>query len=858
MSVSLKYHIYYVYPNVSTRKETNMTKKRIVRLAVSVLSVAVLAACNNNKKSQEEEAKVYTYHEFLTVSPSNWNELTYQDNNDTEIMSFISGSFFSYNFKFDANGKPIDGEFVVQYDGAKKLEDVTADYAGNAKYAVPANAEKGYAYKITLRDDLKWDDGTPIKAEDFVYTMKEQENPLFKNYRADSFYNSSTVIHNAQNYVKQGSSGVFASKSVYGGVYDEAYDSNMFFDAYYGDEPEGGECSYIINWFRTRNGSDYDAYFGNGEEDYGIGVFAIPLLYGETSFSAADGIAMSAALDGKTFAEIKADATLKGYFDILDGWWRTDPGEELDYFVSNFTYPEVSFDDVGIFVGAKDTELVLVLDKPLILLKDDGSLSYKAAYNMASLPVVKKALYEANKVAPQIDGGLWTSKYNSSVETSASWGPYKLTSFQAGKQFILERNENWYGYNMDEYKGQYQTDRIVCDIIAEYETAFQLFEKGDLDGIGLDASKAMDYKNSERAVFTASDFVGSLQLQSDVDALRERSTPEKNKMLLAYTDFRKALSLSIDRADYNNQTTTASLAGFGIFNSMHYYDVENGGVYRNTDFAKQVICDVYGVDVSKFASLDEAYASVTGYNLDLARQLLNSAYDAALAAGDITETDKVVLTVGASEKTIAVERQFNYLKTAFEELAKGTKLEGRLTLELDTSFGTKWATDFRAGAYDICTGGWTGAAWDPGYFLLAYLSPDYMYSAAWKTDEVPLTYNPYADGNPDHEYTMSLIEWYNCLNGISESVDFPFDWSEGAVPNDFRLGIIAQLEKAILTAYYTVPLQYRFSASLVSYKVEYITKNYNTFMGYGGIRYMTYHYDDAAWEGVKGNFSYKK
>ena len=103
-----------------------MTKKRIVRLAVSVLSVAVLAACNNNKKSQEEEAKVYTYHEFLTVSPSNWNELTYQDNNDTEIMSFISGSFFSYNFKFDANGKPIDGEFVVQYDGAKKLEDVTS------------------------------------------------------------------------------------------------------------------------------------------------------------------------------------------------------------------------------------------------------------------------------------------------------------------------------------------------------------------------------------------------------------------------------------------------------------------------------------------------------------------------------------------------------------------------------------------------------------------------------------------------------------------------------------------------------------------------------------------------------------
>ena len=66
---------------------------------------------------------------------------------------------------------------------------------------------------------------------------------------------------------------------------------------------------------------------------------------------------------------------------------------------------------------------------------------------------------------------------------------------------------------------------------------------------------------------------------------------------------------------------------------------------------------------------------------------------------------------------------------------------------------------------------WTGAAWDPGYFLLAYLSPDYMYSQGWETDKATLKYNPYQDDNPDHEYTMTLIEWYNCLNGISESAE---------------------------------------------------------------------------------------
>ena len=107
----------------------------------------------------------------------------------------------------------------------------------------------------------------------------------------------------------------------------------------------------------------------------------------------------------------------------------------------------------------------------------------------------------------------------------------------------------------------------------------------------------------------------------------------------------------------------------------------------------------------------------------------------------------------------------------------------------------------------------------------------------------------------DLEATMNLADWYDCLNGATGA---DYDWSEGAVPNDMRLGIIAQLEKAILAAYYTVPIAYSFSASLVSYKIEYISKVYNTFMGYGGIRYITYTYDDAAWEKVKGNFDYTK
>jgi hypothetical protein len=91
---------------------------------------------------------------------------------------------------------------------------------------------------------------------------------------------------------------------------------------------------------------------------------------------------------------------------------------------------------------------------------------------------------------------------------------------------------------------------------------------------------------------------------------------------------------------------------------------------------------------------------------------------------------------------------------------------------------------------------------------------------------------------------MSMLDWYDCLNGAPTA---PYDWSEGAVANEVRLGLIAALEREILLQYYTVPIQNNFGASLLSYKVEYITTDYNTFMAYGGIKYMTYNYDDYDW-----------
>ena len=320
-----------------------MKTNKTLSLLAALLAVASLASCGETVRG------VCTYNTYTSVSPSNWNELTYQDNNDTQIMSYISGSFFSFDFKFDADGEIVPGQFVVNYDGAEKLEDVTSEYAG--EYGVPAEAESQYAYKITLRDTLKWDDGTAITAEDFVYTMKEQLNPAAKHYRADSFYNSGTVIHKARNYVFQGST-VTEDNNVTGAIASTE------------DLVKGSDGKYTFNGQRAMFavGAASDWCGGNSLADYAgagyLNVDKFKVLY--------------AMCDAEGYVAI-TDESIAALIDVLENSpaWGESAANVPCYIHYDYTYPTQSWDEVGIFVGDNAQELVIVLDKSMQLLNED-------------------------------------------------------------------------------------------------------------------------------------------------------------------------------------------------------------------------------------------------------------------------------------------------------------------------------------------------------------------------------------------------------------------------------------------------------------------------------------------------------
>ena len=96
------------------------TLKYVLATATLVAGLGSLASCKGYE--WVDDGKQYTYNTYTSVSPSNWNELTYQDNNDTQIMSYIGSSFFGYDFKFDSNGMIVPGEFTVTYEAATALE----------------------------------------------------------------------------------------------------------------------------------------------------------------------------------------------------------------------------------------------------------------------------------------------------------------------------------------------------------------------------------------------------------------------------------------------------------------------------------------------------------------------------------------------------------------------------------------------------------------------------------------------------------------------------------------------------------------------------------------------------------------
>ena len=823
--------------------------KKLLAMLLVLAMVLSLAACGEKEKVEPAVFKQAEYNTTTSVMPSNWNEFTYADNNDTQIMNYIGSSFFEYDYKFENDKKfnkdgsinkegIVPGAYTTNYSAATKLEDVTSSVDAKWGYTDEQKEEGGYAWKITLRDDLKWDDGSAITAADFEYSMQQLLDPAFMNFRANTYYDT-LMIKNSKTYFFKNQEGTYESIATQGYATVQA-------------AIDAGEEVYAPIWTMWGTEGYIDAE-GNECPEF-------VLITDETVYS----------IDGSGSAEadaISGAALYAGYAAYME------PGNGYDacVYVEN-TNRDVAWEDVGIYAIPEENAIVLCLDKAYSFLKEDGSLSVWAPYYFSSLPVVKKDLYEQCKIAPADGATLWTSNYNSSLETTASWGPYKLAEFEAGSHFKLVKNENWYGWNLEQYKNQYNITAINTRKVEEFSTKWMGFLNGSYDDATLQTENVADYLDSKYVYFTStSTGTFGMQLFSDLNVLKNS---ENNNGILAIQEFRHAFNLALNRSDIVEKIWPGSAVPcFGLLNVAYYYDIENspdledGGQYRNTTIAKEGILRAYGFtqgadgnwsggDLSGL-STEDAYDSLTGYNPTLAKEKMQAAIDILLANPEEYGYDAakdITLIYGSSSDTDKQRFRADYLQQILNDLTAGTALEGKIKVVFDASAGAQWAEAFRTGATQIGFGyGFSGNAFNPFDIVGAFVNPedDLNYHMYWDTSVIPMTLTmPAGDyAGAGETITMSVQNWFFCLNGLAESEgqEQTYNWGAGYAPVEARLMILSALEELTIKESRSVMLIADGGGSFLGAKFSYFSEDEHTFMGFGGMRYIEVNYTDAEW-----------
>ncbi|HAB00494.1 MAG TPA: hypothetical protein DCE08_03140, partial [Ruminococcaceae bacterium] len=408
----------------------------------------------------------------------------------------------------------------------------------------------------------------------------------------------------------------------------------------------------------------------------------------------------------------------------------------------------------------------------------------------------------------------------------------------------------------------YMTTAIDTQVVGEPSTRLLMFLKGQLMTYGLQAEDMATYRSSKYVHATPSETIFFMILNGNKAAIEEREanagfdTSKYDLQTLTLTSFRKAVAVTYDKELFASTISPSRSGGYGLIGTAYLYDPETGARYRDTDQAKKALCDFYSVDVSKFASLDEAVDSITGYDPEAAKALYKEAFDEALAAGYITDTDNdgkcdqtIEIEYCASTVTSFIEKTVDYLNEKMAEVIAGTPFEGKITFKVSAPYGNDWSEKIKKGLSDTVLGGWSGSAFDPFSLTDLYVNPSYQYDAGWfdaTTVEMELTLNINGE---QKTLKNNLKNWSDALNGAYVTFgDTEYNFGADQVDVQTRLDILAAFETKVLGTYDYLPMLQDGSLALLTQQAYYVVEEYNPVMGRGGIAYLKYNYDDAAWE----------
>lgn len=741
------------------------------------------AASSSSGTSSSSGDYQYSYNTYLSTSPSTWNNHTWETSDEGYISGFTEMGLYDVELNDDKTGYNFVAEMAS--DMPTSTTDLT-DEEYNTYYSETGNITANMVWDIPLNKNACWEDGTPITAQDYVDSMELQLSSEYANYRADSYYSSSFVLVNAENFYKQGrqtiepaysyldentgevpdDSGYYylnlgkGNKAYTSTIFSNADDSTNFYavlnqlPSSYGVTEEADRivqawCYYLwksIDHASSSHSSSWESVDDPNDvsssmmEDDNVDMDLDVFDTGFTDYETGETIYVMKKIDPNgyweednleryTLTEIQNDLrTCVSAFGNNRGMTSKSWAWKLPLFTKVYTYngEDIDMSEVGI----------RKLDDYTLRLYFAQSISgLDLKFSLTSNWLVKVDLYK--ELTIELSTGYKATRYaTASADNYMSYGPYRLESFSSSNIHIV-KNEKWYGWTDGKHEGQYQMEELNTRIISQHTSAMQEFLAGRLDDMDLNVDEVSIYGASRRATITYESYTQKISFNSDYTKLKSRQSSGINKTVLSNKDFREGLSLSLNRRQFASEATSGSEPFTGLLNDLYLANNATGQSYRSTEQGESVYGMVYGslggTTIGEETALSErAY----GYNETLAIEYVKQGIKNELQStesGHLEPNDTITIEFRVyddeSRNTIAA---VNFMRTTWTTLISkavaGLQEDGVLSESESIGFALEVVKDqdyyntATNGGYDMIFSIWGGAAINPCGLMDVYCS----------------------------------------------------------------------------------------------------------------------------------------
>ncbi len=358
----------------------------------------------------------------------------------------------------------------------------------------------------------------------------------------------------------------------------------------------------------------------------------------------------------------------------------------LEYYTQVSTGKAVAWADVGL----------KKVDSTTLSITTEGKFTQREVMQhfawRTTGPVYEK-LFEAG-----MDASRRTTQYGTSIDKYMPSGPFKIKSWTAGADIVLERNPQ---YLHDEI---INLDGMKWRVVADAGTRLQLFEKGELDYVPLSVSTIAKYEDDPRLVMYDTPNIRCIEIN--------RTNPDKP--ILHNKKFLTALYYAMDRQAMARLVYAIPAP---LIISTRSIALDDGTKYRALAIAK--------------ANVPENY----GYNPKLAKEY----FDKAMAEEKLT---KLTLQLNYFETIDATKVLSEYLQKRLVQVFGPDKFELKLqglTTALDIM---KASLSKQPASYELSWMGWalTAESFSPAAKFQVYTSNSSRRVANYGNKEIDALY----------------------------------------------------------------------------------------------------------------------